>query len=66
MLEGGGTLVLETEGPFIGPGHAGIVTVEGREIFGCHFYDSTQRGRSAYALRPLSWDAEGWPVVGKN
>jgi arabinan endo-1,5-alpha-L-arabinosidase len=66
MLEGGGTVVLESDGPFVGPGHAGIARVDGREVFGCHFYDATQPGRSAYALRPLTWDAAGWPVVGKN
>jgi hypothetical protein len=65
MLEGGGTLVLASEGPFIGPGHPSIMTIDGREWFGCHFYDATQRGRPAYALRPLTWDTEGWPVVGR-
>jgi beta-xylosidase len=65
MLEGGGTHVLASEGPFIGPGHASIMTLGDREWFGCHFYDATQRGRPAYALRPLTWDAAGWPVVGK-
>jgi arabinan endo-1,5-alpha-L-arabinosidase len=64
MLDGGGTIVLESDGPFIGPGHAGIATVDGHEIFGCHFYDATQRGRSEYSLRPLTWDSAGWPVVG--
>ncbi len=64
LLEGGGTLLLESEGPFIGPGHAGIATVDGREWFSCHFYDATQNGRPTYALRPLTWDADGWPVVG--
>jgi arabinan endo-1,5-alpha-L-arabinosidase len=63
LMDSGGTLVLASDGPFIGPGHAGIVAIEGREWFGCHFYDGTQRGRSTYALRPLAWDAEGWPVV---
>jgi arabinan endo-1,5-alpha-L-arabinosidase len=65
MLEGGGTLVLASEGPFIGPGHASIMTIGDREWFGCHFYDATQRGQPRYALRPLSWEADGWPVVGK-
>ena len=64
LLDGGGTVVLESDGPFIGPGHASIVTIEDREWFGCHFYDATQNGRPTYALRPLTWDAEGWPVVG--
>lgn len=65
LLEGGGTLLLGSEGPFIGPGHAGIVSVGGKEWFGCHFYDATQQGRATYALRPLTWDAGGWPVVGR-
>lgn len=65
MLQGGGTLVLASEGPFIGAGHASIMNLGGREWFGCHFYDATQRGRPGYALRPLSWDAAGWPVVGR-
>ena len=65
LLEGGGTLVLESEGPFIGPGHAGIVNLGGREWFSCHFYDASQNGRPTYALRPLTWDADGWPVVGR-
>jgi arabinan endo-1,5-alpha-L-arabinosidase len=65
LLEGGGTVVVESEGPFIGPGHAGIIRAGDREWFGCHFYDATQRGRPTYAIRPLTWDDQGWPVVGR-
>jgi arabinan endo-1,5-alpha-L-arabinosidase len=65
MLQGSGTLVLESDGPFIGPGHASVVPVGDREWFGCHFYDATQNGQPRFALRPLTWDADGWPVVGK-
>jgi len=64
LLEGGGTVVAESEGPFIGPGHASILTIAGREWFGCHFYDAAQLGRPTYALRPVTWDAAGWPVLG--
>lgn len=64
LLEGGGTVLLESEGPFIGPGHPGITAINGREWFSCHFYDATQNGRPTYALRPLTWDSDGWPVVG--
>ena len=35
MLEGGGTLLLDTDGPFIGPGHAGILE-GGRQILARH------------------------------
>jgi len=65
MLEGGGTLLLETDGPFIGPGHAGILKKGDRYWLGMHFYDgSTPWGVSKYALRPLTWTEDGWPVVG--
>lgn len=66
LLQGGGSLVLASDGPFVGPGHAGLFEAEGRAWFGCHFYDATDRGRSWLALQPLNWDAEGWPVVGDN
>lgn len=64
LMEAGGTIVLATDGPVIGPGHAGIIEANGREWFGYHFYDgTTPRGNSTFALRPVTWDAEGWPVV---
>ena len=65
MLEGGGTLLLETDGPFIGPGHAGILKEGDKYWLGMHFYDgSTRWGVSKYALRPLTWTDDGWPIVG--
>jgi arabinan endo-1,5-alpha-L-arabinosidase len=65
MLHGGGTLLLETDGPFIGPGHPGIFKEGDKYWLGMHFYDgTTPRGISRYAIRPLTWDSEGWPVVG--
>lgn len=63
LLQGGGSLVLASDGPFIGPGHAGLLEEGERTWFSCHFYDATNRGRSRLALQPLGWDAEGWPVV---
>jgi hypothetical protein len=31
-----------------------------------HFYDgSSQQSGGTLAIRPLTWDAQGWPVVGK-
>jgi arabinan endo-1,5-alpha-L-arabinosidase len=65
MLDGGGTLLLDTDGPFIGPGHAGILKEGSRYWLGMHFYDgATRRGDSKYAIRPLTWSDDGWPVVG--
>ncbi|MFN3410150.1 MAG: arabinan endo-1,5-alpha-L-arabinosidase [Limisphaerales bacterium] len=64
LLHGGGTLVLGSEGRFIGPGHAGILREGDREWFSFHYYNGDDRGRPTIAVRPLTWDADGWPVVG--
>jgi arabinan endo-1,5-alpha-L-arabinosidase len=42
-----------------------ISATQPREWFSCHFYNgTTPRGTPMLAIRPLTWDAEGWPVVG--
>ena len=63
LLRGGGTLVMDTIGPFIGPGHAGILAEGGTNWLSCHFYDGTRRGTPTLAIQPLHWNASGWPEV---
>jgi len=63
LLLGGGTPLLGTEDVFVGPGHAGILKENDKYWFGFHFYNGAQRGSSTYAIRPLRWDKDGWPVV---
>mgnify|MGYP000359708002 CR=1 FL=1 len=63
MSEGGGTLVLDSKGHVIGPGHAGIVTVNGRDWLSFHYYDGRRRGMATFGLRRLEWDRDGWPVI---
>ncbi len=63
MLKGGGTLVLDSCGPFIGPGHAAVFTAQGREMFSCHFYNALRRGAPGLAILPLRWDENDWPVL---
>jgi arabinan endo-1,5-alpha-L-arabinosidase len=63
LRRGGGSLVLGTEGRFIGPGHAGILKDGDRYWLSYHFYDGEQNGRSRLAIRPLEWAADGWPRV---
>lgn len=63
LMQGGGSLVLDTEGPFIGPGHAGILKDGDRYWMSFHFYDGTQNGRARLAVRPLQWAGDGWPQV---
>jgi hypothetical protein len=64
MTAGGGTSFLVTQGRYIGPGHAGIVEKDGQEWFGYHFYDGLGNGAATFNIRPLSWGADGWPVLG--
>ncbi len=68
LLTGGGSLFLDTQGPFIGPGHAGIITENGTNWLSCHYYDGVRndgfrRGPSLLATMPLHWTADGWPEV---
>ncbi len=65
MMSAGGTNVLDRDGIFIGPGHAGIIEAGGKSWISCHFYDGSAAGRPKLAVRPLTWDEQGWPLVGK-
>jgi arabinan endo-1,5-alpha-L-arabinosidase len=63
MMAGGGSLLLATDGSFIGPGHAGIVSAGGADWLSCHFYDGTRHGQPTLAILPLRWETNGWPEV---
>ncbi len=63
LAQEGGSLLLGTDGAFIGPGHAGIFKEEGRFWFSCHFYNGSQRGASMLAIQPLRWNPDGWPSL---
>ncbi len=65
LLNGGGSLFLAGEGPWVGPGHVGILEADGREWVSLHFYDRTRMGRATLAIRPLDWTEDGWPAAGK-
>lgn len=65
LANGGGTLLLGSEGPFIGPGHANLLHDNDRYLLSCHYYDGTERGRSMLSIQELSWSEEGWPVIAK-
>lgn len=59
---GGGTVILETQGRFIGPGHFGYFAENGKEYMSYHYYDKNQNGMSKLKISTLSWH-DGWPVV---
>jgi arabinan endo-1,5-alpha-L-arabinosidase len=66
MIDREGSLVLESEGRYIGPGHAGILPYRQdgqiKYIFTFHFYDGEHDGKATLGMRELIWQ-DGWPVV---
>lgn len=66
LLRGGGTLVLDTRGPAIGPGHPAFLEKDGELLMSYHFYDGDNRGVARLGINRMSWDNEGWPVIEEN
>lgn len=71
MLSGGGTLVLANHSgdgrrTMVGPGHAGVLAdARGAYAFTFDFQGiAGESGNFLTQARQLSWDAEGWPLVG--
>lgn len=64
MMTGGGTLILKTEGRWIGPGHNSVLHDGGDDFLVYHTYDAENRGRPTLQIRPLEWDNAGWPTAG--
>ncbi|HLH53055.1 MAG TPA: arabinan endo-1,5-alpha-L-arabinosidase [Verrucomicrobiae bacterium] len=68
MLHRGGSLFLSiTNGPLIGPGHAGLLNALGSEWFTSDFEgDVRMNGKATLAIMPLQWTADGWPQATVN
>ncbi len=64
LRDGGGTVILSSQGRVRGPGHNAVLQDGDHTWFVHHFYDAEQRGARTLQIRPLSWDETGWPVVG--
>jgi arabinan endo-1,5-alpha-L-arabinosidase len=58
LLEGGGTVLLDSDGFMVGPG--GESASEGYLAF--HYYDASKGGAFQLAVRQLGW-RDGWPVL---
>lgn len=67
MLEGGGTVVIQSDVDWAGPGHNGTLhTRRGDDYMVLHAYDRKKPflGR-LFHVRPMIWSADGWPSVGE-
>ncbi|MDN4481317.1 arabinan endo-1,5-alpha-L-arabinosidase [Demequina muriae] len=59
LLDGGGTVLLETEGERIGPG--GQSVYDG--VVALHYYDEALNGQPQLGLIDIEWDDDGWPTL---
>jgi len=66
MLAGGGTLVLESDEHWVGPGHNGVLQTERGDFMVHHAFrrDRPEAGR-LFLVRPITWSDDGWPSVGE-
>ena len=63
LANAGGTMLLESTGRHLGPGHAGVFQENGRFWFSHHYYDGLAGGAPTLGIRELAWGPDGWPVV---
>jgi len=68
MMHSGGSLFLATtNGPLIGPGHAGTLNAQGKDWCTSDFEgDLRMDGKATLAIMPLRWNADGWPEATVN
>lgn len=73
MAVGGGTLFMQANGKYTGPGHIGILSEGGRLSLTHHYYDANAwapqygaYGAPDFALLPLDWTPDDWPVVAND
>lgn len=58
LLDGGGTVLLQTTGSMIGPGGESVFG----DVIAFHYYDGARNGAVTLGLRRIGWD-KGWPVL---
>lgn len=63
LTQGGGSPLLQGDAHWHGVGHSATYTFDGRDYLIYHAYDAADGGRSKLQIRPLGWDADGWPRV---
>lgn len=63
MADGYGTVVLEGNRRFRGPGHQAVLREQGRDYLVYHAYDAEHDGRPTLRISPISWTADGWPTA---
>ena len=63
MLDGYGTLLLQGNRQFRGPGHNAVLVDEDADYLVYHAYDAANGGAPTLRVRPLRWTDDAWPAV---
>jgi arabinan endo-1,5-alpha-L-arabinosidase len=63
LMQGGGSLLIEGDSRWRGPGHPAVLFSGERGYIVYHAYDSQQNGAARLRTAELVWDAAGWPVT---
>lgn len=68
MVNGGGTLFLEGDKVnFEAAGHCAAYDLpSGESIFICHGYSTHRNGQAILIERPITWTADGWPMINER
>lgn len=64
LSRGGGSVVVQTDGRVIGPGHCAVLHDGPNWYLAHHFYDAQAEGKPTLLIRELQWDRTGWPRAG--
>ena len=63
MTSGGGTEILASHSPIIGPGGQSVLVDSDNTLLVYHYYDGNANGLNKLGINFLSWDSAGWPYV---
>lgn len=63
MAQAGGTELLGTVGPIIGPGGVSVYADVCHDLFVYHYYDGNSGGTPRLAINYLGFTADGWPYL---
>lgn len=63
MTDGHGTLLLQGNRDFRGPGHSAFLRDADQDYVVYHAYDTKKDGRPTLRISPVAWTADGWPTV---
>ncbi len=66
MLRGGGSLVVEGDDRWRGPGHNAVLQEPDGDKLVFHAYDAKTAGMPTLLISSIIWDADGWPTVSLN